>query len=469
MSYTGIVNYDFLTLIQILAWGDEPAGVEFFNEQGIFIGKIYIAQGCLRGAVYKSHKGVDAFVQLVAELSNAGGTFHKVPYVECPVDMAAPPGSRIDSLLLTAIADKETEQGHVQSEEGPQEIVKSVPQEMTASHSKLATKTVTEITHSAVNTGLRQQWGDSIVAESLFPKGIREILDVYTLFNLESLMLYQGISGHLIVFTEKFWKGLFPSVDIGTLDEQGIQAHTCIMMADIVRRYVQRKCPSFHDTLESAELLELVDNAIGEATQDEKEVKIITINPEQVYDEELSMVAGFSETTLTEPSDRLEDVYRWLESRLERESAPLQYFFYPDKHTKFSASKCSDPFRVVVAALPKVCQKICVNLRYYLEKCGRELVLYSVDSLQDFQAIERSDWEDCHLTIVEHSFVGKNIYNILARIPENMAKIIVADNREYYRPYLSTPKFREQVQGVYGNDSTELARLLLRAWEVAHS
>ena len=154
MSYTGVVNYDFLTLIQILAWGEAPTGVEFLDEEGIFIGKIYIKGGCLAGATYRDYKGIEGFIHLVTSLNNTGGTFHKIPFGECPPEIAAPPGTRVDALLLSAVANKETEEGqeHQALEEEQQENV-----DVNISHCRTTTTRVADVTQSAVNTMLRDE------------------------------------------------------------------------------------------------------------------------------------------------------------------------------------------------------------------------------------------------------------------------------------------------------------------------
>ena len=471
MRYSGIVNFDFLTLIQILAWGEEPTGVEFFDENGNFLGKIFIAYGCLKGAIFGSYKGEKAFVELVKSQNNAGGTFHKINYLEPEEEIAAPENPRLDSLLLTVIADKETEEGQYLDsqpkfeafrETGPRQ---SQYQDLPAFQSVLPGSI--RATQSIHAQEIENEWNEFLLSPEMFSEQSHNILDPFALFNMESLMLYKEQQGHLIIFTENYWEKLFPDIDLDGLEGNNLQAHTCFVMAEVVRRHLRHKIPSFDTTLlTSDDLLQQVDIAISEATRDDEEIKIVSITPGETYDEEISIVNGFSETTLKDPSPHIEQIYQWVSNKLREEAAPLKYLFYPERDTVVSKEEPKEQFRIVIAATPEICQKICVNLRYYLEDSGN-MCIYTITSLADFQEIERSDWEDCHVAIIERPFIQPDIYAILSHIPEKMSTLIVAGSKDYYRPYLAAPTFRERVQGIYSPENHDLAKMIVRVWEMA--
>ena len=455
MRYTGVVDFDFLTLMQILAMAEEPTGVEFYDEQTNFIGQIYIANGWLTGAVFGELSGEQAFTALVASQITARGTFRKVSYIQAQENISG--NVRIDALLLAAVAEKETADGH----SGNETTASRFPV-VSASSGGFSSESYSG---KSANDS-RLAIAEKIIAPELFTPQPLHICSVFSLFNVESMLLYKEIAGHLIIFTERYWRNLFPLIDPDTLDQAGAKAHTCFIMADIIRSHLSKKIPNFDATfMSSEELLAQVDIAMEEATADNHDVKIIKITPGQTYDDEMSLVTGFSDTALHEPSADRERIYCWLNEKLAVESAPLRYLFYPDNNSPAVCGELSAPYRVVVAAAKELCDKICLNIRHYLGDDG--LRLYSITTPEEFIAIDRSDWEDCHLAILTRTLIPDRIFDVLERIPEKMAVCLLANPRAQYRDCLNAPMFRERVQAIFTDGDQHLANLIQTIAEIA--
>ena len=459
MRYTGVVDFDFLTLMQILAMAEEPTGVEFYDEEANFIGQIYIANGWLTGAIFGDLGGEEAFTSLVGSQITARGTFRKVPYLQAQENISG--NVRIDALLLSAVADKETKDGRAlgtDDETSASRFPGVSASSVAFSSEKYSAKGLTES---------RLGIAEKTIAPELFSPQPLHICSVFSLFNVESILLYKELAGHLIVFTERYWRNLFPLVDPDSLDEAGVQAHTCFIMADISRRHLSQKIPNFDATfMSSEELLAQVDIAMEEANEDNEEVKIIKISPGQSYDDEMSLVTGFSDTALHEPSIDRERIYHWLDERLTAESAPLRYLFYPDNNNPIARDRSTiGPYRIVVAAGKEFCNKICLNIRHYLGEDG--LLLYSITTPEEFTAVDRSDWEDCHLAILTRGLISTRIFDVLERIPETMAVCLLANSRAKYRDYLTAPMFRERIQTIFTDSDQDLANLIQTISEIA--
>ena len=298
MKYTGVVDFDFLTLMQILAMNEEPTNVEFYDENAIFLGYISIANGWLKGASFKNFSGEQAFIELVMSQYQSMGTFRKVPYTQPNEKIAA--NNRIDALLLSAIADKETEDGRKLEEE-----------KMLSSNShKMDSATAFAIIDSYVSQKMRNSYlskmesqkASYIIPKSLF-LNLRHISNVFGLFNVESILLFKEISGYLVLFTEQYWHNLFPSLDPDGLNDSGIIEHASLIMTEIIKSHVGKNVPDFDPTfLTSEDILSQIDIVINEIMNEKNDVIVIKMIPGQSYDEDMSYVTGFSEESLKEPN-----------------------------------------------------------------------------------------------------------------------------------------------------------------------